>query len=164
MPDRKSSFPPVVTPDCRLLVLGSLPGEASLAMRRYYAHPRNQFWRLMGSVIGVDLASLAYEERLAALLGIRVGLWDTVASATRAGSLDTAIRDARHNPLAELTDRLPMLRAVAFNGARAAAIGRRLLAGSGVELVPLPSSSPAHAAMPVETKEQFWLELRKFIA
>jgi len=164
MPIRKSSFPPVVAPDCRLLVLGSLPGETSLAARRYYAHPRNLFWRLMGPVIGVDLVSLGYEERLAALLQARVGLWDTVASAMRTGSLDAAIREEEHTPLARLVEELPELQAVAFNGGKSARIGSRLLAGSGLALVALPSSSPAHAAMDYAEKESHWLALRNFLA
>ncbi len=161
---RKSSFPPVAADNTRLLVLGSLPGESSLAARRYYAHPRNLFWHLMGPVIGVNLASLGYEERLAALLQAKVGLWDTVASAVRPGSLDVAIREEEHTPLADFVATLPDLRAVAFNGAKSAKIGMRLLAGSGVELIALPSSSPAHAAMRLADKERLWLALRKFLA
>lgn len=160
---RKSSFPPVVAPDTRVLVLGSLPGEASLAAGRYYAHPQNRFWHLMAGVIGVDLPSLPYEARLAALLAAGVGLWDTVASATRAGSLDAAIREAEHNPLADLAASLPALRAVGLNGATAARIGTALLAGSGLALVPLPSSSPAYAAMPLAEKARRWRALRNFL-
>ena len=119
-----------------MLVLGSLPGERSLAEGRYYAHPRNLFWRLAGEVIGRDLEALAYEARLEALLAAGIGLWDTVASATRAGSLDAAIREAEHNPLAELAATLPELRAVAFNGATSAKIGMAALAGSGLALLP----------------------------
>jgi TDG/mug DNA glycosylase family protein len=150
----------VVAPDTRVLILGSLPGERSLAERRYYAHPQNRFWHL----IGVDLVSLTYEERLAALLQRRIGLWDTVASARRAGSLDAAIREHQPNELAKLTASLPELRAVAFNGAKSAAIGSRLLAGSAFALVPLPSSSPANAAIPLATKEKLWGALREFLA
>lgn len=160
---RKTSFAPVIGPDCRLLILGSLPGEASLAAARYYAHPRNLFWHLLGPVTGVDLTALDYDDRLTALLKARIGLWDTVASATRHGSLDTAIRDAEHNALPALISRLPDLRAVAFNGARAASIGRKLLSGNDIELVSLPSSSPAYAAMPLAEKERLWLVLRKFL-
>lgn len=112
---------------------------------------------------GVDLASLDYEERLAALLRARIGLWDTVASAKRTGSLDTAIRDAQHNPLAQVAASLPNLRAVAFNGARSAKSGAPLLAGAAVELVPLPSSSPAYAAMALAEKTRRWIVLRKFL-
>jgi double-stranded uracil-DNA glycosylase len=160
---RKSSFPPVVRADTRVLVLGSLPGERSLAEGRYYAHPQNQFWRLVGGAIGRELEGLGYEDRLAALLDAGVGLWDTVASATRRGSLDAAIRDAEHNPLADLAASLPELRAVAFNGATSAKIGTALLAGSGLALLALPSSSPAHAAMPFAEKLRLWRAIGEFL-
>lgn len=149
----------------RVLILGSLPGEASLAASRYYAHPQNQFWRLIGAVIGNDdLPALAYEARLAALLSAGVGLWDTIASAVRPGSLDAAIRDVEHAPLADLIASLPGLRAVAFNGGTSARIGRRLLADARPPLIDLPSSSPAYAAMPFDEKRRHWLILRDFLA
>lgn len=160
---RKSSFPPVVAPDTRVLVLGSLPGEKSLAARRYYAHPQNRFWHLIGTVIGTELEPLDYEARLEALLAAKVGLWDTVASARRSGSLDAAIREAEHNPLADLAASLPDLRAVGFNGGTSARIGMPQLAGSGLALVPLPSSSPAYAAMPLSEKEKLWAALGEFL-
>src|SRR3546814_13305825 len=75
-PARHASFAPHVAPDARLLILGSLPGARSLAERRYYAHPTNQFWRLLGGVIDRPIASLAYDDRLDELAGARVGLWD----------------------------------------------------------------------------------------
>ena len=160
---RKSSFPPVVAPDTRLLVLGSLPGERSLAAGRYYAHPRNRFWHLIGRAIGVELEPLDYERRLAALLEARVGLWDSVASAHRAGSLDAAIREAEHNPLADLIANLPELRAVAFNGATSARIGTAALAGCDLALLPLPSSSPAYASMPFTEKRRLWAAIGEFL-
>lgn len=161
---RKSAFPPVVAPDTRLLLLGSLPGEASLAAGRYYAHPRNQFWRLIGAVIGDDrLPALPYDDRIAALRDARVGLWDVIASARRKGSLDAAIRDAAHAPLGELIPRLPALRAVAFNGGTAARIGRGQLGPVPVALIDLPSSSPAYAAMPFADKRRQWLNLQQFL-
>ena len=143
-------------------MLGSLPGEASLAAGRYYAHPQNAFWRLMGEVIGEDIAARPYDDRLAALLRHRVGLWDVVGEATRPGSLDTAIRDATHNDLATLVETLPELRMVAFNGGKAATDGRRLLAACAdrLRLVTLPSSSPAHASLRFEQKAEAWGVLR----
>ncbi|MEO6041378.1 MAG: DNA-deoxyinosine glycosylase [Croceibacterium sp.] len=161
---RKASFPPVVAPDTSVLILGSLPGEASLAERRYYAHPRNRFWHLIGRVVGRDLERLTYDERLGALLEARIGLWDTVASARRSGSLDASIREAVANPLAELAASLPALRAIGFNGLTAAKIGVPQLAGTGLALIPLPSSSPAHAAMPLAEKEKLWGRLAEFLA
>lgn len=160
---RKSSFPPVVAPHTRVLILGSLPGERSLAEGRYYAHPQNQFWRLVGEAIERDLERLEYDARIAALLDAGIGLWDTVASATRRGSLDAAIRNAEHNPLTELVVSLPQLRAVAFNGATSARIGRALLAGTSYHLLPLPSSSPAYAAMPFAEKLRLWRAIGEFL-
>lgn len=162
---RKSSFAPVVAPGTRVLILGSLPGEASLKAQRYYAHPQNQFWRLAGAVIGrEDLPALDYDDRLEALLAAGVGLWDTVASAIRQGSLDAAIREAEHAPLAELVAALPSLRAVAFNGKTSARIGRAQLGGGSPALVDLPSSSPAHASLSFAEKRERWLELQQFLA
>lgn len=153
----------MVAANTRVLVLGSLPGERSLAAERYYAHPRNRFWHLIGHVIGRDLEPLDYEARLETLLAAKVGLWDTVASARRAGSLDAAIREPEHNPLADLVATLPVLRAVGFNGKTAARIGMAQLRDAGAALIPLPSSSPAHAAMPLIEKEKLWSALGEFL-
>ena len=162
--ERKTGIAPIIPHNVRLLILGSLPGDASLAAQRYYAHPRNRFWRLLGNVLGHDLVALAYEARLPVLATVRIGLWDVVASAQRRGSLDTAMRAVTANPLAECIDGLADLRAVAFNGATAAKIGRRALAGrAGLALIDLPSSSPAHAAMSVAEKAARWAELATFL-
>ncbi len=159
----KSSFPPVVRPDARLLVLGSLPGERSLAAQRYYAHPQNQFWSLMTPVVERDLVALGYSDRLLALQDAGIALWDVVASARRDGSSDAAIRDHRANDLPALVARLPLLRAVAFNGAKAAAIGTAALgAKPAVELVTLPSSSPLHT-VGIAGKQPAWDRLRAFL-
>ncbi len=156
-------FPPVTRPDTRLLVLGSLPGAVSLAKQQYYAHPRNQFWRLIGAVIGRDLVPLVYEARLEALLDAGIGLWDTVAAATRKGSLDADIRLHAASDLAALVETLPRLRAVAFNGGTSARIGRAQLGGiERVDLVDLPSSSPAYT-LPFERKLEAWLSLRAYL-
>ena len=164
MNEVKRSFPPVADERTRLLVLGSLPGEESLARSQYYANPRNHFWRLIGAVTGADLAALPYEERLRALLEKRVGLWDTVGSATRRGSLDGAIRDHRANDLADLAARLPELRAVGFNGGKSAALGVPQLAGwLDLALVPLPSSSPAYTR-PFEAKLAEWMKLAPYLS
>ena len=163
-PAHKSSFPPVVDGRTRLLVLGSLPGEISLARAQYYANPHNQFWRLMEAVIGTEIAAQPYEGRIAALLGAGVGLWDVVRSARRIGSLDANIRDHSPNALADLVARLPSLQAIAFNGGKASALGRKVLGDTEVgALVTLPSSSPAHA-IPFERKLSAWLELKAFLA
>jgi double-stranded uracil-DNA glycosylase len=161
--DIKSSFAPVVDARTRLLVLGSLPGELSLRRGQYYGNPVNQFWKLIGAVLGADIEALDYEGRLAALQAGGVGLWDVVRSARRTGSLDGSIRDHQPNALAELAASLPALRAIAFNGGKASAIGRRELAAGGRALVDLPSSSPAYT-MPFEAKLAQWRRLQPLLA
>ncbi len=155
----KRAFDPVVDANTRLLILGSLPGDASLKAGQYYGHPQNGFWRLTGGVIGRDLVALPYPERLEALKSAGVGLWDVIASAERPGSLDAAIRNAEGADLNRLIDGLPMLRAVAFNGGTAARLGRRtLMSRPDLALIDLPSSSPAYTR-PLAEKAQAWAEL-----
>jgi hypoxanthine-DNA glycosylase len=162
MINSKRSFAPLADHRVRVLVLGSLPGEQSLALSQYYANPRNQFWRLIGEVVEQDLVSLAYDSRLEALLSCGVGLWDVVESASRRGSLDAAIRDHRPNDLAALVQTLPELRAVAFNGGTAARIGQKQLAAAAVARAALPSSSPAYT-LPFAEKLVAWLKLRRYL-
>lgn len=158
----KHSFPPVVAPDTRLLVLGSLPGDRSLAAQRYYAHPRNQFWPLISAALRRDITPLPYDGRLAALLAAGVGLWDVVASATRPGSTDAAIRNLVANDLPALIATLPDLRAIAFNGATAHRHGTKQLGATALTLIPLPSSSPLHT-VGLAAKLPAWTALHTFL-
>ncbi len=159
MHQSKQSMRPVGSANARLLILGSLPGDASLAAQAYYAHPTNQFWRLLGGAIGEELQPLAYEERLRRLRARRIGLWDVIASAERLGSLDQAIRSAGHNSLHRLLEKFPQLEAIAFNGSTAAESGRRLLGEfSRVRLIDLPSSSAANTR-PFAGKAAAWVVL-----
>jgi hypoxanthine-DNA glycosylase len=158
----KTNFPPVIDAHTRLLILGSLPGNASLKAAQYYAHPQNAFWRLTGAVIGRDLAALPYVDRLEALKAARIGLWDVIAGAERQGSLDGAIKNAEAADLRRLIAGLPGLRAVAFNGKTAARIGRRSLAGVDVVMIDLPSSSPAFTK-PFAEKAEAWGVLKAFV-
>lgn len=161
--DRRQGFASVVDADTRLLILGSLPGDASLKAAQYYAHPRNGFWPLIGGVLGEGLASLPYDQRLERLKARGVGLWDVIASAERSGSLDAAIRSPEAADLRGLVESLLNLRAVAFNGGLAAKLGRRILSDlEGVTLVDLPSSSPAHA-ISLSAKADSWAILGKFL-
>ncbi|MFL6720900.1 MAG: DNA-deoxyinosine glycosylase [Sphingomonas sp.] len=160
----KAGLPPIARPDARLFLLGSLPGAASLAARRYYAHPTNQFWRLLGTAIGEELDALDYEERLARLALRRIGLWDVIASASRRGSLDQAIRQAQHNRVEHLLHDFPDLQVIAFNGTTAAAAGRKLIGAPppGLTLVDLPSSSAANTR-PLADKAAAWATLRQYV-
>ena len=145
-----------------LLLLGSLPGEASLAAQRYYAHPQNQFWRLLGAALGEPLPGLAYEERLARLAARHVALWDVIGEARRSGSLDAALREVSVNALADYVAGQPQLRAIGFNGQTASRLGRRALGATRLALVDLPSSSPAYTVA-VADKEARWSVLAKFV-
>ena len=160
----KSGLPPIARPDARLFLLGSLPGDASLAAKRYYAHPTNQFWRLLGAAIGEELHALDYDARLARLAERRIGLWDVIASASRPGSLDQAIREAEHNQIEHLLRDFPDLRAIAFNGGTAARIGRQLIGDPppGLSLIDLPSSSAANTR-PLAEKATAWSRLAQFV-
>lgn len=163
MVERKYALAPVSQDDARVLILGSMPGEASLKAAQYYAHPHNKFWYFISRISGKDLINLPYDDRLKQLQQSRMALWDAIASASRRGSLDSAIRAAEPAPLAHLVTSLPDLRAVAFNGKAAAKIGLPQLASTGLELIVLPSSSPANAGIPLPEKERQWDLLRKYL-
>ncbi len=154
-----SGFPPVMRNDTRLLILGSFPGAASLAAAQYYAHPRNQFWRLLSAVLGDDLVSLPYASRLARLIVHRIGLWDVIAACTREGSLDSSIRRAQPVDFSILQQGYPELQRIAFNGKTAGRFAP-LFAEAGFDTLVLPSSSPANAQRSFEQKLVEWRSLR----
>jgi hypoxanthine-DNA glycosylase len=155
---RLAGLEPVIAPDTRILILGSFPGAASLAAGQYYAHPRNQFWRLVSMLVDEDLAALPYAERLPRLLAHGFGLWDVLGACERTGSLDSAIRNASANDFAPLRERCPMLDTVGFNGKASGKFAPEF-AAAGFRTVVLPSSSPAHASMSFEQKRQLWQQL-----
>ncbi len=136
-------FPPVVDAGIKTLILGSFPSIASLGKAQYYGHPQNHFWRLVGAVIGEPLPEMDYQQRLRTLLKHRVGLWDVIGECTRAGSLDSNIRDPRHNDFSRVTRVAKKLRRVCFNGKTAGKM-QPLFAERGFETIVLPSSSPAN--------------------
>jgi double-stranded uracil-DNA glycosylase len=149
--------------DChaRALVLGSLPGAKSLERGEYYAQPRNVFWRIMSELFGFALEE-PYAARIAALIRKRVALWDVCAAAHRSGSLDTAIRNAEANPFEAFLSNHPQLQLIAFNGGKAAELFGKLVVPAlsqksrEIATVVLPSTSPAHAAMPYAKKVERW--------
>ncbi|MBY4896406.1 DNA-deoxyinosine glycosylase [Cupriavidus sp. AU9028] len=151
-------LPPVIDRHTRVLVLGSFPGAASLAARQYYAHPRNQFWPLMGALLGEPLPDLPYVERLNRMLFHRVGLWDVLGACVRPGSLDADIRHPQANDFERLRALAPSLRRVGFNGGTSGKFAPQF-AAAGYETVVLPSSSPAHAARSFAQKLELWRAL-----
>ena len=128
---------------------------ASLAAQQYYAHPRNQFWRLLSSLLEEDLAGLPYQQRLQRLLAHGIGVWDVIALCEREGSLDSAIRSSQANDFAALRQQCPRLQRVCFNGKTSGRFQPQF-AAAGFDTLVLPSSSPANAQLSFEQKLAQW--------
>ncbi|MBM4062446.1 MAG: DNA-deoxyinosine glycosylase [Planctomycetes bacterium] len=158
-----SSFPPIAAPRARVLIVGSMPGEASLRAGRYYAHPHNAFWPVVGAFCGFA-PDLPYAARTARLRAAGIALWDVLQSCERDGSLDASIVAAseRPNDFAGFLAAQPRIRAVLCNGGKAfAAFRRAVLPGLGaratdLEVLRLPSTSPAHASRSRAAKQRLW--------
>ena len=155
---RLQGLPPVLDTHTRVLVLGSFPGVASLRAQRYYGHPQNQFWKILGALWSQDLMAASDPERIAAALAHGLGIWDVYASCEREGSLDTAIRKAELNDLASLRQRCPQLQAIAHNGGESFRHAKHTEA-LGVPVYKLPSTSPANASWSFERKRAAWAEV-----
>ncbi len=155
------SFPPIIGPNARILILGSIPGAASLAANEYYAHPRNLFWRIIADLLDTG-PLLDYYSKTQALIAAQIAVWDVMKSCYRPGSLDAAIdkQSIVANDFISLFKNNPQLRQVFFNGTTAEQSFRRLVL-PGLKCLPLslqrlPSTSPAHAAMSYQQKLAQW--------
>ncbi len=156
------SFPPLAGHDARLLILGSMPGTASLAASRYYAHPRNGFWPIMAGILEFS-ATLSYEERCEQLIRHGIAVWDVLQQCTRPGSLDSNIDTASvvPNDIGCFLSAQVAVRHVFFIGSAAEQLFRRhILPGLAPARLPilqrLPSTSPAHASLGFEQKLALW--------
>ncbi|MFN0217239.1 MAG: DNA-deoxyinosine glycosylase [Hyphomicrobium sp.] len=165
----KIGLPPIVEPAARLLILGTLPGDESLRKQEYYGHPQNHFWRVIADVVG-EAQPDGYAARIAMLTRHRLALWDVLASAERAGSLDAAIRHAKANDILELLAQLPSIRTIAFNGQGAEKLFMRHVARpsggapEGIALLRLPSTSPAYTKRLADKSAQWRDGLRAALA
>jgi TDG/mug DNA glycosylase family protein len=151
-------FPPVVQPDARILVLGSLPGQRSLTEQEYYAHPQNAFWPIMNEIFGIGGS---YGKRCAGLTRQNLALWDVLQASVRPGSLDADIRleTAAANDFATFLCQYPGVKQIVFNGKKAEQLFHRLVPAKAfqeVRLSGLPSTSPAYAAMRFKGKLSAW--------
>ena len=150
---------PIAAADARLLILGSFPGEASLAASEYYGHPRNHFWRLVGGVVGESFDGSSYGARVERLRAHRIAVWDVIAHCERSGSLDTAIRAEVPNDLGGLLRCCGGIATIAFNGGKSASYLKRVAAipeAAPCRLLRLPSSSPANATHSLAVKQAAW--------
>ncbi len=166
---RVQSFEPIVGHQPRILILGSMPGTASLQAVQYYAHPRNAFWSIMAELFGLD-PTASYEQRVAELSRHPLILWDTLQACHRPGSLDSNIdaKTVRANNFPGLLKRFPGIRAILFNGATSEKYFKQLVLPNlprslELALLRMPSTSPAHAGMNFEQKLAAWRRLMDFI-
>ena len=150
-------LPPRIDVRAHTLILGSFPSEASLKAQQYYAHRQNQFWRLMGALLGQPLFDMDYEARWPHLQAAGIAVWDVYATCEREGSLDSDIRLGVANDFSLLKALAPDLKRVCFNGQTAAKF-QRLLVGAGYEVCVLPSSSPAYT-LALEKKLAVWRQM-----
>ncbi|MBP8019074.1 MAG: DNA-deoxyinosine glycosylase [Hylemonella sp.] len=149
---------PLLDVRCRVLVLGSFPGAASLAAQQYYGHPQNHFWRILMDILPVPadlMETSSYQKRSIWLLLHTLGLWDVYARCERQGSLDAHIRHALLNDLTSLKQRCPQLQAIVHNGGESYK-HRRHTEALGLPVYKLPSTSPANASVPYERKREEW--------
>ena len=156
VPAQLQGLAPLVSPATRVLILGSFPGWRSLQMQQYYAHPQNQFWRILQAIWPSsphEISADSYEYRSAWLLERGLGLWDVYACCEREGSLDSAIRNPQPNDIASL--QLPNLCAIAHNGGESFKHARHTRS-LGVPVYQLPSTSPANASWSFERKLAAW--------
>jgi TDG/mug DNA glycosylase family protein len=163
------SFEPVIGHQPRIVILGSMPGVASLEAVQYYAHPRNAFWPIMGELFGIDNKT-TYESRISELEKLPLILWDTLQACYRPGSLDSNIDigSAQANDFPALLRQFPKIRAIAFNGATSEKYFRKLVVPvlpgvSDIELLRMPSTSPANAGMSFAQKLDAWCRILDFI-
>ena len=161
-------FPPIARRDATTLILGSLPGRKSLEMQQYYAHPHNAFWKLIGVIFGSD-GAITYAQKVRMLTRHRVALWDVLAAAERPGSLDSSIvpASALANDFEGFFRAHSSIRRVFFNGRKAEEIFRRRVLPTlgarfaGIRYECLPSTSPAHAGMPLAEKLERWRRIEE---
>lgn len=152
----KQSFLPIADAHIEILILGSVPGDKSLAENQYYAHPQNRFWKMLASITK-QASPLNYEEKLALLHQYHIGLWDVIASAQRKGSLDSAIKEILPNDIDTFIIEHKSLKTIAFNGKKAEVVYDKYFSRKeGITYFSMPSTSPANAVMSLDDLCEKW--------
>ena len=166
---RVHSIEPIIGRNPRIMILGSMPGIISINAAQYYANPRNLFWTVLADLFGIDI-DVSYESKVQQMRELPVILWDTLKTCRREGSLDSKIlnTDIEANDISALLKQFPTVQAIAFNGGASAKYFDRLVKPQlakdlDIELLKMPSTSPANAAMKREHKLELWRRLSQFI-
>jgi len=159
--NQHSCLRPISRSDAKVLILGTLPGVVSISRREYYAQPTNAFWRIISAIIGSD-PQVSYEHRCRALIENKIALWDVCASARRAGSLDSSIRDSVPNDFGEFFTAHKDIALICFNGKEAERHYTEMVFpnlsddGQRIQTITLPSTSSAHARIRFQQKLDVW--------
>lgn len=161
-PNRISSFAPIVSEDSKILILGSVPGVKSLEMQEYYAHPQNQFWKIIFHLFNENLPS-DYVEKLEFLKRKNIALWDVIDTCERKGSLDSEIRNEEANDIQQLLQNYPSIKAIFCNGQKSFKNLQKIMGKeSEIPIFVLPSTSPLHT-ISFEKKIKEWEILKSFL-
>lgn len=162
MADRISSFAPIISTTSRILILGSVPGVKSLEMQQYYAHPQNQFWKIVFELLGEDF-SKDYETRIETIRKNNIALWDVIDTCEREGSLDTKIRNEEHNDITKILNDHPSISVIFCNGQKSFKNLKKILGKeSEIPVFVLPSTSPLHT-ISFDKKLKEWEIIKTFL-
>ena len=157
-----SSFPPIIDKESKILILGSIPGVKSLEMQQYYAHPQNQFWRIIFHLFNENYTS-DYVEKLQVLKRNKIALWDVIDTCERKGSLDSEIRNEETNDIRQLLKNYPNIKAIFCNGQKSFKNLQKILGKEcAIPIFVLPSTSPLHT-ISFEKKLREWEILNSFL-
>lgn len=162
MQKRISSFPPIISEGSKILILGSVPGVKSLEMQQYYAHPQNQFWKIIFKLFKEDFTA-DYQKRTEIIRKNNIALWDVIDSCEREGSLDTKIRNEEHNDIRKILREHLTIKAVFCNGQKSFKNLKKILGKeSEIPIFVLPSTSPLHTVS-FDKKLAEWEILKTFL-
>jgi len=162
MADRISSFAPIISTTSKILILGSVPGVKSLEMQQYYAHPQNQFWKIVFELLGEDF-SKDYETRIETIRKNSIALWDVIDTCEREGSLDTKIRNEEHNDITKMLNNHPSINVIFCNGQKSFKNLKKILGKeSEIPVFVLPSTSPLHT-ISFDKKLKEWEIIKTFL-
>ena len=152
------SFAPIINSETKILIIGTMPGEASLQAGEYYAHQRNLFWRFMADIFNNGAAFKTYKQKCACLLNNKIGLWDNLQYCERQGSLDMDIKNALPNDFEGLLQQYPNVGKIIFNGQKSAGFFKKFHPQliKKIECIEVPSTSPANASIQLKNKFDRW--------